>query len=68
MEKTKKTLKDLVVPKKQTEKVGVAWIKKFKSNKDGLKLSINGQLYVAFVNNKKQTNLDPDYIIVKYID
>lgn len=67
MEK-KKTLKDLEPIKKQTEKVGVAWVKEFKSKKTGLKLSINGQLYVAFHNNKKADNLDPDYIIVRYID
>ena len=64
----KKTLKDLEVTPKQTEKVGVAWIKEFKSKKMGLKLSINGQLYVAFKNNKKSDALDPDYIIVRYID
>jgi len=64
----KKTLKDLEVPKKQTEKVGVIWIKEFKSKKMGLKLSINGQLFVAFKNNKKADALDPDYIVVKYID
>jgi len=64
----KKTLKDLEVPKKQTEKVGVIWNKQFKSNKEGLKLSINGQLYVAFKNNKKTDALDPDYIVVKYLD
>ena len=68
MEKVKCTLKDLKVVKKQTEKVGVIWNKQFKSKKDGLKLSINGQLYVAFKNTKKVDALDPDYIVVKYID
>jgi len=54
--------------KKVTENVGVIWKKTFKSGKDGLKLSVNGELFVAFVNTKKVTNLDPDYVIVKYID
>lgn len=68
MERAKVTLKDLKVEKKQTEKVGVIWIKDFKSKKTGLKLSINNQLYVAFKNNKKQQPTDPDYVVVKYID
>jgi len=64
----KKTLKDLKPIKKQTEKVGVIWIKQFKSKKEGLKLSINNQLYVAFKNSKKTQSTDPDYVVVKYVD
>lgn len=56
------------MPLKQTEKVGVVWNKKFKSGKDGLKISINGELFVAFINNKKALITDPDYVVVKYID
>jgi hypothetical protein len=50
------------------EKVGVAWTRVFKNGKEGLKLSINKQIYVAFKNLKKSDDKDPDYIIVKFID
>ena len=54
--------------KKQIEKVGVAWTRTFKNGKEGLKLSINKQIYVAYKNLKKQDEKDPDYVIVKFID
>jgi hypothetical protein len=50
------------------EKVGVAWNRKFKNNKEGIKLSINKQLYVAYKNNKKSKDTDPDFVICKFID
>jgi len=51
------------------EKVGVAWLRKFKNGKEGLKISLNKVIYVAFKNSKKGDNLKaPDFIIVKFID
>lgn len=52
----------------QIEKVGVAWTRKFKNGKEGLKLSINKQLYVAFKNSKKSKNTDPDFVVVRFLD
>lgn len=54
--------------KAQIEKVGVAWTRTFKNGKEGLKLSINKEILVAFKNLKKKTDKDPDFIIVKFID
>ena len=39
--------------KSNIEKVGVAWTRIFKNGKEGIKLSILGQIYVAFKNLKK---------------
>ncbi len=54
--------------KSNVEKVGVAWIRTFKNGKEGLKISINKQIYVAYKNLKKSGEKDPDYIVVKFLD
>ena len=56
-------------PKKDTvERVGVAWKRTFKNGKEGIKISINREIYLAFVNTKKAGEKDPDFVIVKYLD
>jgi len=50
------------------EKVGVIWNKTFKNGKEGFKLSINKEIFIAFKNLKKKTDKDPDWVIVKFID
>jgi len=50
------------------EKCGVAWIRKFKNGKEGLKISLNKVIYIAFKNSKKEGEKDPDYILVRFID
>lgn len=52
------------------EKVGVAWLRKFKNGKEGLKLSLNKVIYIAFKNSKKKPEdlKAPDYILVRFID
>ena len=50
------------------EKVGVAWKRIFKNGKEGIKISINKELFIAYKNLKKVNEKDPDYIIVKFID
>lgn len=50
------------------EKVGVAWKREFKNKKVGLKLSIRGELFVAYENTKKSKSTDVDYVICKFID
>ena len=50
------------------QKVGVAWRREFKNKKAGLKLSINGELFVAYENTKKVKDTDVDFVIVKFID
>ena len=50
------------------KKVGVAWIRKFKNKKEGIKISINNQLYVAYLNSSKNKDTDPDYVICEFID
>ena len=50
------------------QKVGVAWDRKFKNGKDGIKISINKELFVAYKNTKKAKELDPDYVIVKFVE
>jgi hypothetical protein len=54
--------------KSNVEKAGVAWIRTFKNGKEGLKISINKQIYIAFKNLKKSGEKDPDFIIVKFLD
>ena len=54
--------------KKNVEKCGVAWKRIFKNGKEGIKISLNKQIYLAFPNTRKQTDKDPDYVIIKYID
>jgi len=54
--------------KSNVEKAGVAWIRTFKNGKEGLKISINKQIYIAFKNLKKAGEKDPDFIIVKFLD
>ena len=54
--------------KSNVEKAGVAWIRTFKNGKEGLKISINKQIYIAFKNLKKSGEKDPDYIVVRFID
>lgn len=52
------------------EKCGVCWIRKFKNGKEGLKISLNKVIYIAFKNSKKKPEdlKMPDYVIVKFID
>ena len=53
----------------EIEKVGVAWLRKMKNGKEGIKISINKEIFIAFKNNKKGDNIKaPDYVIVKFID
>jgi hypothetical protein len=54
--------------KANIEKVGVAWTRIFKNGKEGIKLSINKQIYIAHKNLKKNKETDPDWIIVKFTD
>jgi hypothetical protein len=50
------------------EKQGVAWDRKFKNGKEGIKISINKEIYVAYKNTQKQKDTDPDYVIIRFID
>jgi len=51
------------------EKCGVAWLRKFKNGKEGIKISLNKVIYIAFKNSKKGDNEKaPDYIVVRFID
>jgi len=50
------------------QKVGVAWRREFKNKKAGLKLSINGELFVAYENKKANKPTDPHYVVCKYLD
>ena len=50
------------------EKVGVAWDRKFKNGKVGIKLSINKELFIAYKNTRKTKELDPDYVIVRFVE
>ena len=53
----------------RVEKVGVAWNRKMKNGKDGLKISINKEIFIAYKNTKKGDNIKaPDYVVVKFID
>ncbi len=61
-------MKDEKKTEARVEKVGVAWLRKFKNGKDGFKLSLNGEIYVAYKNLKKKDEKDPDFVVVKFID
>lgn len=50
------------------EKIGVAWNRDFKKGKKGIKISIDKQIYIAYVNTQKKKSTDPDYVIVKFVD
>ena len=50
------------------EKVGVAWNREFKNGKEGIKISINGKLYIAYKNTKSTKPTDPHYVICEFID
>ena len=55
--------------KAKIEKVGVAWLRRFRNGKEGIKISLNKVIYIAFKNTKKGDNEKaPDYIVVKFID
>jgi uncharacterized protein (DUF736 family) len=54
--------------KGKVENVGVAWKRTFKNGKEGFKISINREIYIAFQNNKKKGEKDPDFVVVKFID
>jgi hypothetical protein len=54
--------------KPEIEKVGVAWSREFRNKKKGLKLSIRGEIFVAYENTKKAKNTDVDYVICKFKD
>ena len=57
--------------KAKIEKVGVMWERVFKNGKEGFKISLEKEIYVAYKNNKKLESgkeTDPDFIIVKFTD
>jgi uncharacterized protein (DUF736 family) len=54
--------------KGKVENCGVAWKRTFKNGKEGIKISINREIYIAFVNTKKRGEKDPDFIVVHFID
>lgn len=54
--------------KKNVEKVGVAWKRTFKNGKEGIKISLNKEIFLAFPNTRKQTDKDPDYVLIRYLD
>jgi hypothetical protein len=57
------------VERQNIEKCGVAWKRVFKNGKEGLKISLNKQIYLAFPNTKKGSDdKQPDFVIIKYLD
>ena len=50
------------------EKIGVAWDRKFKNGKEGIKLSINKKIYIMYKNKRASKQTDPNYVIVEFID
>jgi hypothetical protein len=52
----------------EVQKVGVAWLRKLKNGKEAIKISINHEIFIAHKNLKKSKDLDPDFVVVKYID
>lgn len=49
------------------QKVGVAWKRKFKKS-EGIKVSINKEIFILYENKKKSKNTDPDFVVVKFKD
>ena len=49
------------------EKVGVAWNRSFKNKKEGIKISINKEIFIAYKNLKKKKDKDPDYVVVRFV-
>ena len=52
----------------EIQKVGVAWLRKTKKGQEAIKISINKEIFVAHKNLKKSKDLDPDFVIIKYVD
>jgi len=52
----------------EVQKVGVAWLRKLKNGKEAIKISINKEIFIAHKNLRKSKDLDPDFVVVKYID
>lgn len=51
------------------EKRGVAWVRKFKNGKEGIKIAIDKKdIYIAYKNTKKAKDTDPDFVIVSFVD
>ena len=55
-------------PKPEVQKVGVAWLRKLRNGKEAIKISINKEIFIAHKNLRKSKDLDPDFVVVKYID
>lgn len=49
-------------------KQGVAWDRKFNNGKEGIKISLNKEIYIAYKNTQKKKDTDPDYVIVRFFD
>ena len=54
--------------KPEVQKVGVAWLRKLKNGKEAIKISINKEIYIAHKNLRKTKDLDPDFVVVRYVD
>ena len=52
----------------EVQKVGVAWLRKLKNGKEAIKISINKEIYIAHKNLRKSKDLDPDFVVVRYVD
>jgi hypothetical protein len=52
----------------EVQKVGVAWLRKTKNGKEAIKISINHEIFIAHKNLKKSRDLDPDFVVVRYVD
>jgi hypothetical protein len=52
----------------EVQKVGVAWNRKFKNGKEGIKISINKEIYIAYPNKQVKKDTDPHYVICKFVD
>jgi hypothetical protein len=50
------------------EKQGVAWNRKFSNGKEGIKISLNKEIYIAYKNTQKKKETDPDYVIIRFVD
>ena len=49
-------------------KVGVAWKREFKNKKEGIKISIDKEIFIAYKNLRRKTDKDPDFVVVKFVD